>query len=477
MDNEKDMTRTPTTPKSPPAPITPSSALSGHDPKAVSQNAGVLPRGAHLPPYHGAGSSVTKSSSSSSTSCESGGNSHGGTGAQPPRPSHPATSVATGYGASSSAWGDGGGIGMGTGMKRPQSYPEYSFHHHGQHGIVGGVPLHGDIHHYYRTSDQYQADPSHRLPPSAFRAGAVYNQPAQAFSTYPSDYHHQNNYSRALSTGSLSSVTTASSRPGFSSLDDYPTMYDHRSTFAPHDGTSQHHQYGYGASASYGVSSSQANPYHNQRFYDFCAMTSSSVGADVGSPVSSPLSCDEHQPLLSLPQQNSCLGEYTSDEMGGQLSDEVSRTLNLRDQQRTASTVQQGTRERQQRNDIDVNCIRILEHPKDAEVLPNEKAVLRCAAKIISEHCQGGVEQKDEEPNLLWYKDAIPLVGEIDCEYVVDEMTEKDVGLYFCLVTHPDNERIQRQSKTAKLTIRKREEGTFTLLQLFIQPQAIIAYS
>ena len=64
---------------------------------------------------------------------------------------------------------------------------------------------------------------------------------------------------------------------------------------------------------------------------------------------------------------------------------------------------------------------------------------------------------------MLWYKDAEPLIGEIDCEYVVDEVTEKDVGLYYCLVTHPDNEQIQRQSKMAKLTIRKREEGTFSL--------------
>ena len=320
MDNEKDMTRTPTTPKSPPAPVTPSAALSSHDPKAASQNAGVLPRGAHLPPYHGASSSSSKSSSLSSTSSESGGNSHGGTGAQPPRLSYPATSAATGYSAGTSASG-GGGIGMGIGMKRPQSYPEYSFHHHGQHGIVGGVPLHGDAHHYYRTSGQYPLDPCHCLPPSTSRPGAMYNQPAQAFSTYPSDYHHQNNYSRALSIGSLSSVSTAPSRPGFSSLDEFPTMYDHRSTFAPQDGTSQHHQYGYGAGATYGGSSSRANPY--QQFYDYRAMTSSSVGADVGSPISPPSSCDEHHPLLSLPQQNFCLGEYTSDEMGGQLSDEV----------------------------------------------------------------------------------------------------------------------------------------------------------
>ena len=459
MDNEKDMTRTPTTPKSPPAPVTPSSALSSHDPKAASQNAGVLPRGAHLPPYRGASSSATKSSSSSSASSESGENSHGGTGAQPPRPSYPATLAPTGYGAGTNASG-GGGIGMGIGMKRPQSYPEYSFHHHGQHGIAGGVPLHCDIHHYYRTSGRYQADPSHRLPPSASRAGAVYNQPAQVFSTYPSDYHHQNNYSRALSTGSLSSASTVSSRPGFSSLDEFPTMYDPRSTVAPQDGTNQRHQSASGASAPYGGSGGQTNRYHYQQFYDYRAMTSSSVGADVGSPVSPPSSCDEHQPLLSLPQ-NSCLGEYTSDEMGGQLSDEVTRTLNLRDQQRTASTAQQGMREWQQRND-DVNCICILEHPKDTEVLPHEKAILRCAAKIISDHCQSGVKQKDEEPNLLWYKDAMPLVGEIDCEYVVDEVTDKDVGLYYCLVTHPDNERIQQQSKTAKLTIRKREEGTFT---------------
>lgn len=473
MDNEKDMTRTPTTPKSPPVPVTPSSALSSHNPKAASQNAGVLPRGAHLPTYHGASSSLaTNSSSLSSTSSESGGNGHGGgTGAQPPRPSYPVTSAATGYSANTSGSG-GGGMGMGI----PQSYPEYSFHHHGQHGFAGGVPLRGDTHHYYRTSGQHQADPRHRLPPSAssLRAGAVYNQPAQAFSTYPSDHHYRNNYSRPLSTGSLSSVTTGSSRPGFSSLDEFPTMYDHRSTFAPQDQATQHYGYGHSIGAPYGVGSSQANPYDYRRFYDYRATTSSSVGAYVGSPTSPPSSCDEHQPLLSLPQQNSCLGEYSSDEMGGQMAHEISRTLNLQDQQRTTSMAQLGMGKQQRRNDIDVNRIHILEHPKDTEVLPNEKAVLRCAAKIIGECGQSRVKQKDDEPNLLWYKDAEPLIGEIDCEYVVDEVTERDVGLYYCLVTHPDNEQIQRQSKVAKLTIRKREGGgMLSLLQLLIQVQMI----
>ena len=440
----------------------------------MPQNAAVLSRGAHRPSYRGSSSSTTVSSSNS-TSSEAGGSSHvGGTGAQQPRPNYPATSVAGRV--------TGANVGGRMGMERLQYYNESSFRHHGQQGFVSGVPLHSDTPHYYRITGQQQSDSRYRMPPSHSTVGAMYNQPAQAYSTYPSDSYYgarRSNYSRPLSTGSLSSVTTASSRPGFSSLDEFPNMYDHRSTFVPHDEAgvaAQHRRYGdggYGADARYS-GSAQPNPYQYRQFHDHytSASASSSVGAYVGSPTSPSSLCgDEHQPLLSLMQQGpSLVGEYSSDEMGGQLADEMSRTLNLQDQ-RTAASVQQEARgQRKSSRDDATHCIHIFEHPNDLEVCPNEKAVLRCTAKIVDgcgqkgRDCRGkGVEQREEEPNLLWYKDAEPLIGEIDSEYVVDAMTEKDVGMYYCLVSHPDDERIQRQSNTARLSIKMREEGTYLL--------------
>ena len=442
MDNEKDMTRTPTTPKSPPVPV------SGHDAK-ISESSRVLSRGAHMPPYHGS-SSGTAMSSSSSESERSG--HHGGSRLQA-QASHnyqpqPATS------------GGGGGR---MGMRRQQAYPESSFHHHAQYGVVGGAPTGSDRN--YGTTQKYDAH--YKLPPSFAGGGGgemgapMYNRPAQTYSSYPSESHgaYRSNYSRPLSTGSLSTVSTASSRPGFSSLDEFPTMYDHHSTFAPQDdvmSAPRQHRYGAGA---------PLYPYPYHQLYDDRISTSSTNRACVDFPISPP-SCDDHQPLLSLPQQGSALSDnYTSDEMAGQLTNEMSRNLSLQDQRTPA--VQNEARDQQVgrlTSDDDMsNCIRILEHPKDVEVFPNERAVLRCVARIVNKGCgqierAKGVElKKEEEPNLLWYKDAEPLIGEIDGEYLVEEVTEKDVGLYYCLVSHPDNEQIQRQSKMARLTIKKDE--------------------
>jgi hypothetical protein len=203
----------------------------------------------------------------------------------------------------------------------------------------------------------------------------------------------------------------------------------------------------------------------------------------------SPLSYDEHQPLLSLSlseqhrqqQQTSSVvlcGESPSDELGGQtISEEMSRKLNIQDH-RTAASQQTiaGGRPQMQSSlaaggnfDEGASCILILEHPRDIEAHLNERAVLRCTARI-SRRGQGRSQNKaervdgdgegEEEPNLLWYKDAEPLIGEIDCEFVVDKVTEKDMGVYHCLVSHPTQEHIQRQSNVARLTIKK-DQGIY----------------
>ena len=484
LDNEKDMTRTPTTPRSPPTPVT-ASPTNGHDgkmaPGDVSTSTSVLSRGAHLPSYHGTSSS-TMSTSSSSMGSESGNGGGGGyvgastgTARPQPRTNYPPTTTSattnTGHRLSSHHYGAhgqqgmaGGGVGRGGGGGMPHPYQ------------------HGDPR-YRRTGHQYDA--RYNRTQSSSVAAAMYNQPAQAYSTYPSESYmpYRSNYSRPLSTGSLSSITTASSRPGFSSLDEFPTMYDRRSTFAPSGAAGEasqprHHN---SAGATYGGGGgggdSRYYPSHPYRqFHDHFSSSGGYVGA------SSPLSpYDEHQPLLSLSvteqqhqqqrrQQQSgsamLLGESSSDELGGQtISEELSRKLNLHDP-RTTSQPEAAKRQPQQSMagsnfDEGANCILILEHPRDIEVLPNERAVLRCTARISrrghgrSQSKEERLEEEEEEPNLLWYKDAEPLIGEIDCEFVVDKVTERDIGVYYCLVSHPALEHIQRQSNVARLTIKR----------------------
>ena len=528
LDNEKDMTRTPTTPRSPPAPITASPATgdnqdgkiapgiggSGGSARGVSMTGGVLPRGAHLPSYRSTGSSTMSTTSSSSLSSSSGISEPGsdggyvggpGSGHRTRPPHQPRTQYydATGYRFSSqhsSSYGSGG---------------------QGRQGMGGGGGGGGEMPH----PPHMQSDPRYRVgqydtryassrPPLA--AAAMYNQPAQAYSTYPSGSSalpYRTNYSRPLSTGSLtsSSISTASSRPAFSSLDDFPTMNDHRSTFAPSVGGAgeailsrppHHHN---SAGATYGAGGElhryQSHPYH--QIHNHPSTSGGGAGAYIegaSSPMS-PLSCDEHQPLLSLSlseqhhQQSSgavLCGESPSDELGGQtISEEMSRKLNIHDP-RAAS--QQAKRQSQMQSsmaaaggnfDEGANCILILEHPRDIEACLNERAVLRCTARI-SRRGQGrgqskaereGEEEGEEEPNLLWYKDAEPLIGEIDCEFVVENVTERDKGVYYCLVSHPALEHIQRQSNVARLTVKKNRGRILGASYVYVYTYPVVLYN
>ena len=481
----------------------------------------MLPRGAHLPSYRSSTTSSTMSSSSSSSltsaGSEPGSNGGyvggGGHGARPP-PHHQLrtqyTTTTTGghkfrnsYGSSNTS---GGQL-------------------QGQQGMGGGGGGMSHLSHMQQQSDsryrvgsggQYDTRYTNRSRPPLAAAG-MYNQPAQAYSTYPSESYapayHRANYSRPLSTGSLSSVSTASSRPGFSSLDEFPTMNDHRSTFAPSVGRPPQHRnsagalpYNYGGGG--GGGGGEFRHYHSHPYRQIHDHPSSNSGgyveggpgAGASSPLS-PLSYDEHQPLLSLSlseqprqqQQTSsvvlCGGESPSDELGGQtISEEMSRMLNIQDY-RTSSQQASGPPHARMQSSMatggssdheGASCILILEHPRDVEACLNEKAVLRCTARI-SRRDQGRSQSKaervddeeeqgegEEEPNLLWYKDAEPLIGEIDCEFVVEKVTEKDMGAYYCLVSHPTQEHLQRQSNVARLTIKKDQGmilGTCTYLQ------------
>ncbi len=93
---------------------------------------------------------------------------------------------------------------------------------------------------------------------------------------------------------------------------------------------------------------------------------------------------------------------------------------------------------------LDDDNIEILKQPVDQAVNLHESIVFTCDARIVD--CQ-------EEPNLLWFKDQEPLIGEIDSTYVITETTEKDAGVYHCLVSHPLNPSQQKESTSATLTI------------------------
>ncbi len=99
--------------------------------------------------------------------------------------------------------------------------------------------------------------------------------------------------------------------------------------------------------------------------------------------------------------------------------------------------------------------IEILKQPVDQVVNLNERVVFVCEAHVI--RCK-------EEPNILWFKNREPLIGEIDSTYIIKGTTEKDAGVYHCLVTHPLNTSIQKESYSATLTINK--EGILSRLSI-----------
>lgn len=446
---------------------------------------GVLPRGAHLPSYHSTSSSTmsTTTSSSSSEAGNDGGYNIGGASGYGARPTQTKTQYS--YPPTTTSGGATAGHRLAS-----HHYSGYGSDGQGHQGIGrmrgGGVlrPSHIQSDPHYRMSGQYDT----RYGSRPLVAAAMYNQPAQAYSSYPSESHrppYRANYSRPMSTGSLSSISTASSRPGFSSLDEFPTMYDHRSTFAPSTGEASrlHHHISAGAG---GGGDSRHYPSHPYRQVHDHVLNASGAYVEITSPLS-PSSCDEHQPLLSLSlsehqhqhqhyQSSSVVpcGESPLDELGGQsISEEMSRKLNIQDPRATSHASRQPQLQSSMAAggnfDEGASCILILEHPRDVEVLPNERAVLRCTARI-SRHSQGRSQSKTEleedvgeEPNLLWYKDAEPLIGEIDCEFVVEKVTERDIGVYYCLVSHPTLEHIQRQSNVARLTIKKTQGKTISV--------------
>jgi hypothetical protein len=109
--------------------------------------------------------------------------------------------------------------------------------------------------------------------------------------------------------------------------------------------------------------------------------------------------------------------------------------------------------------------IEFLEQPCDSTVGLNSTLKLTCRARIIG-------SKLEEEPDYLWYKDGEPLVGEISRECVVENVEEGDGGRYFCLVSHPDDQRTSLKSQIAVVTIRT--SGDTRAPVLTHQPEAYV---
>ncbi len=98
----------------------------------------------------------------------------------------------------------------------------------------------------------------------------------------------------------------------------------------------------------------------------------------------------------------------------------------------------------------DENPIEITLQPVECIVGLKARAQFQCGARIKA--ARG-------EPSFLWYKDSEPLVGEINEEYVIDEATGQDAGLYFCLVSDSD-EKYFKKTDDARLIVRTEEGKT-----------------
>lgn len=107
--------------------------------------------------------------------------------------------------------------------------------------------------------------------------------------------------------------------------------------------------------------------------------------------------------------------------------------------------------------DQDWDSLEIVEHPKDVCVAPGEKVVFSCRARVRGE---------DEEVNMLWCKDREPLIGEIDSEFTIEETTERDEGVYHCLVSHPINSTMKKESQPANLVVKEQGNHMFAMQDL-----------
>ena len=96
----------------------------------------------------------------------------------------------------------------------------------------------------------------------------------------------------------------------------------------------------------------------------------------------------------------------------------------------------------------DSDVIEIVEHPNDLCVELHEKAVFTCRAFVLNQ------KQEGDGPCMQWFKGENPLAGAVIPDLVLEDVEEKDQGVYYCIVCHPENDSIMKKSRTARLTIK-----------------------
>lgn len=99
---------------------------------------------------------------------------------------------------------------------------------------------------------------------------------------------------------------------------------------------------------------------------------------------------------------------------------------------------------------LDSDRLDIVEQPRDTRVGPHSKTVLICRARALD---------SEATPSQQWYRGEEPLSGETGPELVLAEVGGKEVGLYYCLITHPEDRSARKCSDVVQVAFRTTGEG------------------
>ncbi len=139
----------------------------------------------------------------------------------------------------------------------------------------------------------------------------------------------------------------------------------------------------------------------------------------------------EVQTSLTLSEENTASGQNEQ------------KTFTRPDSALTLSTMpESGT------NGASAGSIEIIEHPKDIVVEVHKKAFFSCRAFVLRLVGEG------DGPNFQWYKEDSPLNGEETGDLVILDVVKEDLGVYYCMASHPDNPAIKKRSHGAQLALK-----------------------
>jgi hypothetical protein len=94
---------------------------------------------------------------------------------------------------------------------------------------------------------------------------------------------------------------------------------------------------------------------------------------------------------------------------------------------------------------LDSERIEIQEQPKDLEVEEGHKAVFTCIARALD--TRAVVKQQ-------WHRGEETLERETGADLVFTAVGRRDIGLFYCVITHPDDDSIKKCSYVAQLAIK-----------------------